>query len=134
MPASQDGAEFARAWERDRVTDEVHTSIPAMQRPAFHTAPYLAPADGGNVQLMGRDQRELLVRDPLHRDLPTPARVHKSPNLANRNDLGNISARVALMLPGRRRAGGFAAFCTRVGGHSGQGCATDGRPPPKRRD
>ena len=101
MSAREDSAEFAGTWERDRMADEVDTSIPAMQRPAFHAPPHLAPRDPGYVQLMGGDQRKLLIRDPLHRDLPTPARVHKSPKLANRNDLGNISAGVALMLPGR---------------------------------
>ena len=64
----------------------------------------MTPRDG--------DQGQLARRDPLERRAILPVGVHKAQALLQRDELGHISAREALMWKVRRPGGGFAAFRT----------------------
>ena len=66
----------------------------------------------GLVRLRDGDQGQLARRAPLERRAILPVGVHKAQKLLQRDDLGHISAREALMWKARRPEGGFAAFCT----------------------
>ena len=109
VSAGEHRAELEGAGERDRRDRRgTRPGIPAMQRsrsqPPLALDPRPTPAI---VQLSGRDQPELLVRDPRDRRLAAAARVHKAPKLADRDDLGDISAWEVLMLPRAARTRGL---------------------------
>ncbi len=92
IPAGQDRSELMGTWERYWVSDQVDASISVMQGPVLEPPPHSAAAHAGDVQLKGRNQRELLVRDPQDRRFTAAGRVHKAPKLGSRYDFGEISA------------------------------------------
>ena len=99
------------------MADEIHPSVAPMEGPGRQPPLDRSAPDPGDVELRRCYKPKLLVRHPRNHRVRSDASLNNSPNLADREDLGDISIGSMLMLPRWQRGGGFAAFYRGSRGH-----------------
>ena len=117
VAARQHGRQLAASGHQDSMTDQVDAPMEAMESPAPKPASDPAPSEPRQRELIGRDESELLTRDPRDRSVRAPPALQKVPNRPRPRDLRHISIAQMLMCTAGAAAPGFGTFFIGRKGH-----------------